>query len=169
MKIQFSDLISKRERKKSISYKFSLEPFYFEGDKIKPVSDVEVTGEATSDNEIVVIKAHMKSELELICSRCLEAFIYPVDIDIEERFTIDANLFDEEDVTFVDDDVLDIREIVESSIISTLPIKRLCREDCKGLCQSCGVNLNRETCNCNNDDYDPRLEGLRALFDNKEV
>jgi uncharacterized protein len=169
MKIQFSDLISKRERKKSISYKFSLEPFYFEGDKIKPVSDVEVTGEAASDNEIVVIKARIKSELELICSRCLEAFIYPVDIDIEERFTTDANLLDEEDVTFVDDDVLDIMGIVEASIISTLPIKRLCREDCKGLCQSCGVNLNRETCNCNNDDYDPRLEGLRALFDNKEV
>ncbi|MBD7910418.1 MULTISPECIES: DUF177 domain-containing protein [Clostridium] len=169
MKIQFSDLISKRERRKSISYKFSLEPFYFEGDKIRPISEIEVDGVAISDNEIVVIKAHINVQLELICSRCLEAFIYPVDIDIEERFTTDINLREEEEITFVDDDVLDITEIVESSIISTLPIKRLCRKDCKGLCQSCGINLNKETCNCSSDDYDPRLEGLRALLNNKEV
>ena len=137
---------------------------------IKPVSEVEVEGLATSDDEIVIIKAHIKCDLELKCSRCLEAFIYPVDIDIEERFTMDMSLLDEDDeLSFVKDDVLDISEVVESSIVSTLPIKRLCREDCKGLCQSCGVNLNKETCSCNNEDYDLRFEELRALLNNKEV
>ncbi len=170
MKIRFSDLISRRERKKSISYKFNIEPFNFEGEMIKPISEVEVEGVAASDNEIVIIKAHIKCDLELKCSRCLEAFIYPVDIDIEERFTMDMSLLDEDDeLSFVKDDVLDISEVVESSIVSTLPIKRLCREDCKGLCQSCGVNLNKGTCSCNNEDYDLRFEELRALLNNKEV
>ena len=46
---------------------------------------------------------------------------------------------------FIDSDTLDITEIIENSIISTLPIKRLCKEDCKGLCSKCGANLNIET------------------------
>ena len=170
MKILISDLISKRERKKNISYKFDVEPFYFEGEKIIPTKQVEVNGEVTSDSEIVVMKAEIKGELELTCSRCLDTFIYPIDIDIEERFTNDSAIHEENDeATFVKDDVLDIGEIVENTIISTLPIKRLCSENCKGLCHSCGTNLNKESCNCNNEDIDLRLVGLKALLDNKEV
>ena len=170
MKINFSDLISKKERKKNISLKFKIDPFYFEGEKSTPVSEATCEAIAVSDNEVVVIQAHIKCKLELICSRCLETFIYPIDSDIEERYTNDSDFQDEDgEVTFVKDDVLDITEIVESSIISTLPIKRLCKEDCKGLCQSCGANLNKETCSCNNENIDPRLEGLRALLNNKEV
>ena len=169
MKIQFSDLISKRERKKDISYKVKAEPFYFDGDYIKPINEVDVCGEVTSDDDIVVIKAHIKVDLELKCSRCLGTFIYPIDIDIEERFTNDSEHCEDEDVVFVKGDVLDITEVVENSIISTLPIKRLCSKNCKGLCQSCGANLNKEACSCNNEDIDLRLAGLKALLDNKEV
>lgn len=169
MKIQFSDLISKRERKKDISYEFDMNPFYFEGDAIKPVSKVIVKGEVISDDEIILIEAHAKGNLELPCSRCLETFIYPVGIDIEERFTNNNQNSEDEEVIFVKGDVLDITEIVENAIISTLPIKRLCSDDCKGLCQSCGANLNRETCGCNNENIDIRLAGLKALLNNKEV
>lgn len=169
MKIQFSDLISRRERKKDISYNFNIEPFSFEGDEITPENEVIVKGEVTSDNDIIVIKANVKVDLELRCSRCLDTFIYPIDIDIEERFTNNGEISDNEEAVFVKGDILDITEIVESSIISTLPIKRLCDEDCKGLCQSCGVNLNKETCGCNNEDVDLRLAGLKALLNNKEV
>ena len=169
MEIQFSDLISRKERKKDITYKVKTEPFYFEGDYIKPLGEVDVKGEVTSDNDIIIIKEHIKVDLELRCSRCLGTFIYPIDIDIEERFTNDSEHSEDEDVAFVKSDVLDITEVVENSIISTLPIKRLCSENCKGLCQSCGVNLNKDTCNCNNEDVDLRLAGLKALLDNKEV
>eukprot|EP00831_Metopus_contortus_P041556 TRINITY_DN3261_c0_g1_i9.p1 TRINITY_DN3261_c0_g1~~TRINITY_DN3261_c0_g1_i9.p1 ORF type:complete len:146 (+),score=20.94 TRINITY_DN3261_c0_g1_i9:58-495(+) len=96
-----------------------------------------------------------------------QTFIYPIDIDIEERFTNDSTLSDEAIV--VSDDVLDISEIVEKSIISTLPIKRVCKTDCKGLCQKCGCNLNYETCNCDKEDVDVRLQALKGFFDNKEV
>ncbi|MGG7176022.1 YceD family protein [Clostridium paraputrificum] len=169
MKIQISDLISRRERKKNISYNFVIEPFYFEGDKIKPTKEVEVLGEVTTDDEIVVMQASVKTELELRCSRCLETFIYPIDIDIEERFTNNAEINENDEALFVKDDVLDITEIVENAIISTLPIKRLCSENCKGLCQSCGANQNKEACNCDNEDIDLRLAGLKALLNNKEV
>jgi uncharacterized protein len=44
-----------------------------------------------------------------------------------------------------------------------LPMKPLCREDCKGLCPICGVNRNRETCSCRSEWVDPRMEALRKL------
>ena len=68
------------------------------------------------------------------------------------------------EIMFVDGDTLDITEIIENSIISTLPIKRLCKEDCKGLCSQCGTNKNVKECQCDNFDVDIRLAKLRELF-----
>ena len=169
MVINFSDLLSKKNRKKQISLSFELEPFEFEGEEIRAVEKVYVEGVAISENDVIVINASIKTKLKLNCSRCLDTFIYPIDIDIEERFTNDSEHCEDENVVFVKSDALDITEIVENSIISTLPIKRLCSTNCKGLCQSCGANLNKEACNCNNEDVDLRLAGLKALLDNKEV
>lgn len=169
MKLQFTDLISRKERSKDISYDFEMETIQFDGDKIRPLNAVKVNGKVSSDGEIVVIKANIIVELELTCSRCLDTFIYPIDIDIEERFTKSIELEEIEDITIVNSDILDVTELVENIIISTLPIKRLCTDECEGLCQSCGTNLNKSTCTCNVSDVDIRFAGLSALLNNKEV
>ena len=163
MIINFSDLLSKKNRKKQISLSFELEPFEFEGEEIRAIEKVCVEGVAISENDVIVINASIKTKLKLNCSRCLDAFIYPIDIDIEERFTNNKELENEE-IMFVDGDTLDITEIIENSIISTLPIKRLCKEDCKGLCSQCGANKNIENCSCLDYDVDIRLAKLRELF-----
>ena len=163
MVINFSDLLSKKNRKKQISLSFELEPFEFEGEEIRAIEKVYVEGVAISENDVIVINASIKTKLQLSCSRCLDTFIYPIDIDIEERFTNDKELQNEETM-FVDSDTLNITEIIENSIISTLPIKRLCKEDCKGLCSQCGANKNVENCSCLDYDVDIRLAKLRELF-----
>ena len=163
MVINFSDLLSKKNRKKQISLSFELEPFEFEGEEIRAIEKVSVEGVAISENDVIVINASIKTKLQLSCSRCLDTFIYPIDIDIEERFTNNKELEDQE-IMFVDGDTLDITEIIENSIISTLPIKRLCKEDCKGLCSQCGANKNVENCSCLDYDVDIRLAKLRELF-----
>ena len=168
MKILFSDAKSRKERRKDIVYHFKMDPFYFEGDKITPISEVIVEGAIMFDDDVIEMDVNIKAELELNCSRCLDTFIYPVDIDIKERFTNNSQITNEE-IVFAQSDIINITEVIENSIISMLPIKRLCKEDCKGLCQKCGVNLNKETCTCNSADIDIRLEGLKALLDNKEV
>jgi uncharacterized protein len=168
MKVQISDIISGKDRNKKIDYKFQIPQFDFEGDKIKSAGSCEVVGMISSDSDILILNAEIKVDLEMICSRCLDTFIYPIDIDIEERFTTNSKSLDDEAIV-VFDDVLDITQIVETSIISTLPIKRVCKENCKGLCQECGCNLNSKTCSCNKEDVDIRFESLRGLFDNKEV
>jgi uncharacterized protein len=168
MKVQISDIISGKDRNKKIDYKFQIPQFDFEGDKIKSVGSCEVDGIISSDSDMLILSAKIKANLEMICPRCLDTFIYPIDIDIEERFTTNRSTEDDEAIVVMDD-VLDINEIVETSIISTLPIKRVCKDDCKGLCQECGCNLNYNTCSCNKEDVDIRFEALRGLFDNKEV
>ena len=164
MIINFSDLLSKKNRKKEISLSFELEPFEFEGEEIRAIEKVDVKGVAISEKDVILIEASIKTKLKLNCSRCLDTFIYPIDIDIEERFTNNKELQDEEGIIFVEGDTLDLSLIVENSIISTLPIKRLCAEDCKGLCSNCGANLNIDKCSCNNYDVDIRLAKLKELF-----
>ena len=168
MKIKFSELKSPKGQSKKVSYDVDLKDFYFDGEKIKAPEKIVISGETTYKDEVIILNANLKGNLELICSRCLDTFIYPIDIDIEERFTNDESKSDDE-IVFVKSDSVDITEIIENAMISTLPIKRLCSEKCKGLCQSCGKNLNKETCTCQVEDVDIRLAGLKALLDNKEV
>ena len=103
-----------------------------------------------------------KNKAKVKLFEMLRYFIYPIDIDIEERFTNNPDLEDE-GIMFVDGDTINITEVIENCIISTLPIKRLCKEDCKGLCPEC-VNKNVENCNCIDYDVDIRLAKLRELF-----
>ena len=163
MIIKFSDLLAKGSRNKEIKLSFEFQPVKFEGEEIKAVSMVDVNGQVNSKDEVLELKAHVKTNLELTCSRCLDTFIYPIDIDIEERFTNNPDLEDE-GIMFVDGDTINITEVIENCIISTLPIKRLCKEDCKGLCSQCGTNKNVKECQCDNFDVDIRLAKLRELF-----
>ena len=163
MIIKFSDLLAKGSRNKEIKSSFEFQPVKFEGEEIKAVSMVDVNGQVNSKDEILELKAHIKTNLELTCSRCLDTFIYPIHVDIEERFTNNPDLEDE-GIMFVDGDTINITEVIENCIISTLPIKRLCKEDCKGLCSQCGTNKNVKECQCDNFDVDIRLAKLRELF-----
>ena len=71
----------------------------------------------------------------------------------------------EEDVgvSFYRDDVIDLGDVIREQFYLALPMKPLCREDCKGLCPVCGVNRNREACSCDTTWVDPRMEPLRRL------
>mgnify|MGYP003168269110 CR=1 FL=1 len=144
MKIQISDIISGKGRHKNIDYVFEMNPFEFEGDIIKPVSSCSVQGDISSKDNILLLNINIKVNLEMNCSRCLDTFIYPIDIDIEERFTNNSDSEDE-------------------------AIKRVCKTECKGLCQTCGCNLNHDSCTCDKDDVDVRFEVLKGFFNNKEV
>lgn len=169
MIIEFRELISKRERKREINVTYDLKPLYYDGEKITAVEAVEVHGEVKAIEETLAVTATVKTKLKLCCGRCLGTFIYPIDIDIEERFTINKELVEDEQIVYVEGDSIDITEIVENSIISTLPIKRLCKNDCNGLCHQCGKNLNEDSCQCTTNDVDLRLAKLQELFANKEV
>ncbi len=113
--------------------------------------------------------------LGLQCSRCLDKFDQPVHLDIDEVYRLPDGVVAakmkgssevvEDDSYQVREGVLDLNPALNDAIMLSLPMKPLCIPECRGLCPSCGVNLNVESCACVTEEIDPRLEVLRRLLD----
>ena len=70
---------------------------------------------------------------------------------------------DEMHAAYYENDEIPLRQLMEEQFYLSLPMKPLCKDDCKGLCANCGTNLNKATCDCNTQWEDPRLAALRDL------
>ncbi len=123
---------------------------------------VKIEGILTNVDENIVLDAKGETEAELPCSRCLAPVRIKVNFKLNEKFS-HAGVLNEEAETFSGDQI-DLAEVVKRSILSALPMKVVCREDCKGLCPVCGKDLNEGDCGCDTTSIDPRFESLRALF-----
>jgi uncharacterized protein len=123
----------------------------------------------------------LSTTLELRCSRCLEPFTLPVHAAFDLRYLpeavavaddadIDDGELGEDDIsaTFYKDDGIDLRELMREQFYLVLPMKPLCRADCRGLCPQCGTNLNTDTCQCQARWEDPRLAALKALIPDRK-
>jgi DUF177 domain-containing protein len=136
------------------------------------VSPVSVEFDIHKDKQTFRLDGRVKATLELPCSRCLEPFRWEVDEPFEltyeprpaasaegEREIEDADF----SAAFYDNDEIDLEQLVRERFEMSLPMKPLCREDCKGLCPVCGTNWNRGSCTCTTDWEDPRMAALKAL------
>jgi len=104
-------------------------------DIIRMGADVKISAKAALMDKILLVEVHLDGLCSSECSRCLE--------DAHKPFHKDAHLdFAVESV----DDVVDIAEDIRQEIVWDLPLRLLCREDCKGLCPACGKNLNEGPC-----------------------
>lgn len=121
----------------------------------------------------LLVTGDMETVVEVNCGRCLDPFDVPIDIEIEEEFrpTIDIQTGaklpvgdEDDDATLIDDkNCIDLSEVVRQQLLLALPSHPLCRDDCKGLCPTCGQNLNEGSCTCHDDSVDPRWEALKNL------
>ena len=113
----------------------------------------------------LLLQGTVHSQLELECVRCLEPFIFPISVELEETFWVPGSGPRPKGAyTVSDSGWLDLAPVLREQIWVAIPMKPLCRPDCKGLCPQCGANLNRGPCGCENDAVDPRLAPLRALM-----
>ena len=122
----------------------------------------------------LLITGKGKIVLEIPCDRCLE----PVRTELFLDFTKDVDLdvadgeqTEELDETnYIDGYALDVEQLLYNEILIGWPTKILCSEDCKGICNVCGQNLNQGTCDCEDTSLDPRMSVIRDVFKNfKEV
>jgi len=104
------------------------------------------------------------------CSRCLTSFNYSCESKIEEEFlsTIDINTgspirVQEETFLINEHHDIDLNEALYQYGCMSVPMKLLCREDCAGICPSCGKNLNTGRCQCKVEVQDNRWQKLSAL------
>ena len=141
----------------------------------KPLSvSLEVVNEGRYLNLTGTVKACVEGQ----CSRCLDKVTETVETVITEQllYAKDAYLYNhlavgelEEQFYLYSNDLFDISEIIRESILAALPMKILCRDDCRGLCLKCGQNLNRGQCQCDTTEIDPRLAILAKLKATEEV
>ena len=112
------------------------------------------------DGQRVFVQGTLSATVVLACDRCLESFAKPLGDDFQVEFElvdfdgiastaaeheIDS---DEMDTIFLDEAVIDIYELLQQQVFLALPERLLCANDCRGLCGSCGVNLNQGKCRC---------------------
>lgn len=113
------------------------------------------------------LTGNVKAVLNLNCDLCLEPFSFELLCDIEEIFVKSND--EESEAWFFSDNIIDIEPAIVSNILLNMPMKVVCSNECKGLCPSCGHNLNDGDCGCNITYINPKFEMLRTLFNDKEV
>ena len=151
---------------KDIDFAYHKENLVYNHENIKVLEPILIKGNVSVKNGVADVKLSVKTKVEYMCSRCLDPFVKELDLIIDER--ISSNEQEDESIIALEEgDVLDIKDVVLNNIYLALPLKNLCKEDCKGLCQNCGLNLNHGQCSCVIDDIDPRLSALKDIF--KEV
>lgn len=113
----------------------------------------------------LLVQGTLESQLRLDCVRCLESFVLPIALEIEEIFGL-PGAGPRPDVTYKvgDDGWLDLAPLLRELAWVATPMKPLCDPECKGLCPQCGVNLNEESCTCERTRIDPRLAALKDLL-----
>jgi uncharacterized protein len=115
----------------------------------------------TRTNRGVLAKGQFQTALEAGCVRCIEPFHLELQVPMEEMFTFTPAA---DPTYFIDEGWLDLRKPLREQIMLTLPMHSLCRPDCKGLCITCGQNLNEGPCSCDTEEIDPRLAELKKLL-----
>jgi len=128
-------------------------------------------GVAKSGNRYTV-NARVSGEIRAECHRCLEQFGMPVDVSIKlimqlrERSELPEGMEEEDFVVIpaTGEARYDLFPRVREELILDMPIKLLCREDCKGLCSKCGADLNEGACGCPGAPVDRRWGPLRNLL-----
>ncbi len=94
------------------------------------------------------------------CRRCLSSASGTVLVQVLEHYTEDGDGSDTYPLT---DDEVDLEPMIRDTVVLELPQAPLCSGDCRGLCPTCGVNLNQESCSCGPPPADPRWAPLGAL------
>ncbi|HWH71905.1 MAG TPA: DUF177 domain-containing protein [Candidatus Sulfotelmatobacter sp.] len=176
MRINVADIKLEAGNHKTFPVQVAVEAVEMAGQDV--VFDRPFTGEAVIWNagDRLLVQASVAGEATIQCSRCLAPVTLPLEVSFEEEFIegtpgeqedeLDSEAEDERNVTYFSGDEIDLSEPLRENILLELPMKPLCSDDCAGLCQTCGTNLNEGPCQCGEQTHavDPRLAALKDLL-----
>ncbi|MBD3288215.1 hypothetical protein GF337_05370 [candidate division KSB1 bacterium] len=138
------------------------------------INAIDVNIDANKIGNQLFLDVVVKTIGNFVCDRCLDDF----ETEMKERFRLaysldnDVNVEKEEDggIRFLtkDSTVIDITDDIRESLLLVVPMKKLCTEECKGICPQCGVNRNAEECNHTDEKIDPRWEALKKLYNSTD-
>ncbi|MCL4318807.1 MAG: DUF177 domain-containing protein [Firmicutes bacterium] len=111
----------------------------------------------------LIVELEGLGQVEVLCSRCLEPFVLSVPFSLTEEFREEPGMSDpNEDFFRFQGDKVFLDEIVADTFGASIPYAPVCGDNCHGLCPTCGINLNRGSCHCDNP-LDPRWTALSRL------
>ncbi len=120
----------------------------------------------------IVVQGVLHAERTVECVRCLAPVQWPIEVPFEELFrpATDPQAGEPDAAYYVIDEggIIDLTPIVREEGIVSVPMQVRCQPDCRGLCPTCGQNLNEADCGCGSEQVDPRLASLRALLTDDE-
>jgi uncharacterized protein len=113
----------------------------------------------------LLVQTAMRARIVAECGRCLIEFYQPLKINFTELYAFTREAVTESGLLVPENGKIDLETLIREEMILAIPINPLCRKDCKGLCLTCGGNLNDTVCNHEMEATDPRLEQLRSLLE----
>lgn len=164
---------------KRISYVIDEPPIADLGEGVRSLERVEGTVTFTNTGLNIVTRGRFRTAIEVECGRCLRAFRIDLDLAIEEELPLrsraaelgeapDEELPEEEREPLFVDNIFDLDELMRQSVLISIPIKPICSEECRGLCPTCGADLNEGQCSCPTQETDGPFSVLSSLFETEE-
>lgn len=114
--------------------------------------------------EGLLLQVNAEAEIQTICARCLEEFFLPVSVSFEELYQFPSRHRQETDLILPADGSIDLEPLYREYFILEMPIKRLCKPDCRGLCAVCGENLNETIC-----EHHPELKPAAGIIEDERA
>ena len=151
------------------------------GDEAMQMGDLDTSGSAEVIHEhrgpkdIVAdirLRGRFAGNFQVPCARCIEPVEIPLAADIDLIFRplgADADVPErsitasETEIGYYQEDSLLLEDVLREQVLLSLPVRTLCKPDCKGLCPRCGANRNLQPCSCDEGPKDPRWEALTDL------
>ncbi len=134
------------------------------------VGPVEGELEVENTGSLLLLRGELRAAVRLTCARCLGSFERALTMTVEEEFATeqtepDVSTIDREEpeASAMSDLVLDVSELVRQQLLVNIPMAGICREDCRGICPTCGQNLNEKVCECAAEPVDSRWAKLADL------
>jgi uncharacterized protein len=140
------------------------------------MAPVKTAVRATRIDDMIEVKGEVNARVRLPCGRCLQEYEMPLksrfDLTYVNRIPVvqDDDEQDEVEISaqemgliYFEGKEINLQDEIQEQVILAFPIKALCKKDCKGLCSSCGRDLNQGDCGCDHQPLDPRFAALKNL------
>ena len=163
MKIDLSPIIGGDTDEIRLDYPLTI-PEEFHG--VTFPKPVRVLGTIINRAGYIALTVTAELSYDTLCDRCLAPISKSFTLAFEKTVALSGTLENEDrdDYLIAEDRMLELDEPLLEALILDFPTKNLCSEDCKGLCQRCGKDLNEGPCSCEKKEIDPRLAGLAKFL-----
>ena len=147
-----------------------LETFTATGDAYAPVGPIAWWVDITNTGEALLVSGKARCTAQTDCARCLKPAEFDFEGDIEGYFLIDEDAAGPDDMAADEFDVLpashviDLEPLIVAGLIMDAPTVPLCSDDCAGLCNVCGADLNEGPCGCDTTAEDEAFEEAKNPF-----